>query len=406
MGATDSPKSEGAARIPPGAGVTGGRHPEMPFLEAASRRLAGARILVVDDDPTTCALLKRFCERSRYDVILAEDGVEALKRIEASAPDLVLCDVLMPVMGGIELCRRIKSNPRTALLPVILLSGLTTSEEQRAGLDAGADEYLTKPFAEVEGMARIRAMLRMKFLQDQLENIEGVLFALARAVEARDLCTGDHIERVSRLRLRRRREDGSRRGRPGSNSAAGAVLHDIGKISTPDAVLNKAGMLTAEELQQVQRHPETGEQICLGLKTLQPVLDLIRHHHERPDGSGYPDGLSGDQVTLPVRIMAVCDAYDALTNPRPYHDAMSRAGALQVLEEGARSGIWDREVLRCLKSVTAPGSRRVPPLPPFSWSSPAGRAEGLPPLSERSESNGLVARKNRGLHSSPRVRGT
>jgi len=352
MEATDSPKSEGAARTPDGAEVTGGRNAEPPFLRTASRRLAGARILVADDDPRICAILKRFCERSQYAVVLAKDGAEALKSIEASPPDLILCDVRMPVMNGIELCRRIKSNPRTALLPVILISGMTTAEEQRAGLDAGADEYLTKPFAEIEGMARIRAMLRMKFLQDQLENIEGVLFALARAVEARDLCTGDHIERVSslvsavgeKMHLDEPTREQLRRG---------AVLHDIGKISTPDAVLNKAGELTAEELQQVHRHPETGEQICQGLKTLQPVLDLIRHHHERPDGSGYPDGLSGDQVTLPVRIMAACDAYDALTNPRPYHAAMPRARAMEVLQKGARSGIWDHEVLECLKFVTA-----------------------------------------------------
>jgi putative two-component system response regulator len=319
--------------------------------EDRPRRLAGARILVVDDDPTVHAIVGRFCEQSRYAVAHAHDGAEALKMIEDAPPDLVLCDVRMPVMDGIELCRRLKSDPRTELLPVILLSALTSSHEQEEGLDAGADEYLTKPFRKTEGMARIRAMLRMKLLQDQLERAEQVLFVLARAVEARDRCTGDHIERVSSLVSEVGRSMGLdqtvRR-----QLRRGAILHDIGKISTPDAILNKPGGLNPEELEQIRRHPDTGEHICSELKTLQPVLDLIRHHHERPDGSGYPDGLSGDAVTLPVRIMAACDAFDALTTDRPYRKALPWRETMALLRAGARAGIWDPDVLDCIATVT------------------------------------------------------
>jgi putative two-component system response regulator len=316
-------------------------------------RLSGSRILVVDDDPTVHAVIGRFCETNRFVVSHARDGAEALRIIQESPPDLVLCDVRMPGMDGIELCRRLKSDPSTELLPVILLSALSSSREQEEGLDAGADEYLTKPFRKTEGMARIRAMLRMKLLQDHLERAERVLFALARVVEARDHCTGGHIERVGSLvsevaRLMGFDEAGRRQ------LTRGAILHDIGKISTPDAVLNKPGSLSPEEMEQIRRHPDTGEQICAGLKTLQPVLDLIRHHHEHLDGSGYPDGLSGDAVTLPVRIMAACDAFDALTNDRPYRKALPWSEAMALLRQGAGHGVWDLDVLGYIQSVTAP----------------------------------------------------
>ncbi len=317
-----------------------------------SLRQSGARILLVDDDPTVHAIVGRFCEMSRYVVSHARDGAEALKMIQESPPDLVLCDVRMPVMDGIELCHRLKSDPRTELLPVILLSALTSSREQVEGLDAGADEYLTKPFRKTEGMARIRAVLRMKMLQDQLDRAEHVLFALARAVEARDHCTGGHIERVSSLVSEIARlmgfDETVRR-----QLGRGAILHDIGKISTPDAILNKPGSLNPEEMEQIRHHPDTGEQICSGLKTLQPVLDLIRHHHERPGGGGYPDGLSGDAVTLPVRIMAACDAFDALTSDRPYRKALPWRQAMALLRQGASAGVWDVEVLGCIESITA-----------------------------------------------------
>jgi putative two-component system response regulator len=314
--------------------------------------LAGARILVVDDDPTVHSVVGRFFEESRYIVTHARDGAEALRMIQDSPPDLVLCDIRMPGMDGIELCRRLKSDRRTELLPVILLSALTSSHEQEEGLDAGADEYLTKPFRKTEGMARVRAMLRMKQLQDRLDKAEHVLFALARAVEARDHCTGGHIERVGSLVSNVARAIGFDEA-VCSQLRTGAILHDIGKISTPDAILNKPGILSPEEMEQVRRHPDAGEQICSGLKTLQPVLDLIRHHHERPDGRGYPDGLSGEAVTLPVRILAACDAYDALTTDRPYRKALPWREAMALLQQGARAGIWDFDVLGCVELITA-----------------------------------------------------
>ena len=331
-----------------GAAVPG----ENALAENRLPRLSGSRILLVDDDPTVHAVVGRFCETNRFLVSHARDGAEALRMIQESPPDLVLCDVRMPVMDGIELCRRLKSDPSTELLPVILLSALTSSREQERGLDAGADEYLTKPFRKTEGMARIRAMLRMKMLQDQLERAERVLFALARAVEARDRCTGGHIERVSSLVSEVARamgfDEAARR-----QLSCGAVLHDIGKIGTPDAILNKPGSLSPEEMEQIRRHPDAGEQICGSLKALQPVLDIIRHHHEHLDGSGYPDGLSGDAVTLPVRIMAACDAYDALTSDRPYRKALPWREAMALLRHGAGRGIWDIEVLGCIESITA-----------------------------------------------------
>lgn len=319
-----------------------------PTLAPSS--LPGARILVVDDEPSIHRILDKLLGAGHYTVVHAFNGEEALAVMQKTPPDVVLCDMRMPVMDGVELCRRIKANPQMALTPVLMLSSMASTEEKVFGLDSGADEYLTKPFQKVEVMARLRAMLRMRFLQDQLENAEQVIFTLARAVEAKDVYTAGHIERVSSLAVAIAQKQGF-----DANERAqlhrGGILHDIGKIGVPDSILNKPGKLTPEEFDQIKKHADVGERICRSLKTLQPVLDLIRHHHERLNGSGYPDGLSGKDVTLPARIMAVCDVYDALTSNRPYRKAMTRPEAFEVLDQGVRDGHWDRDVVNCLRSM-------------------------------------------------------
>jgi len=318
--------------------------------ELDEERFAGARILLVDDEPPIHTIMQYIFESNKFVGLHAGNGREAVGIIEENPPDAVIADVKMPVMDGLELCRWIRENAETALLPVLLLTSYHAISDRVKGFESGADEYLPKPFHNVEIVARLRGMLRMKFLRDQLENAEQVIFSFARAVEAKDAYTAGHIERVSALAAAIGREFGLDRKMCG-HLFRGGILHDIGKIGVPDAILNKPGKLTPEEFDQIKRHPVTGEEICRSMKTLQPVLDVVRHHHERLDGSGYPDGLAGDEILLPARIMAVCDIYDALTSERSYRQALKPDGALAILDEGVRANHWDGRVVKALKNV-------------------------------------------------------
>ena len=315
---------------------------------------AAARILVVDDEPGVHAIMEHIFSANNFEGLYAANAREALDIIRESPPDLVVSDIRMPGMDGWELCRQIKSSPNTMLLPVLLLTSLNSTDDKVRGFNAGADEYLAKPFQRVEFVARIRSMLRLKFIRDQLENAEQVIFTLARAVEAKDAYTAGHIERVSGLASAIGKLLGFDEAACGQLQRGG-VLHDIGKIGVPDSVLNKPGKLTAEEFEQIKKHPDIGDRICRSLKTLQPVLDMIRHHHEKLDGSGYPDGLSGDRISVASRIMAVCDVYDALTSTRSYRKAMDAERAVEILDEGVQASHWDGEVVRRLTEVVSQG---------------------------------------------------
>lgn len=335
------------------AGVRLRAAPGSPWPQSASEPrngvFAGARILVVEDDDAIHDLLERILELHSYTAIHAHDGQEALNLVATEQPDLVVSDVLMPGMNGMELCWRLKSNPETALLPLLLMTSLSDTQDRARAFESGADEFVSKPFRERELIARIRNMLRVKFLQDQLENAEEVIFSLARAVEAKDSYTGEHIERVSNLAAEIGRFLGCDEAAC-ANLVRGGILHDIGKIAVPDSILNKPDKLTDEEFELVKIHPLEGERICRSLKTLRPVLDVVRHHHERLDGSGYPDGLKGDAIELPARIMAVCDVFDALTSERAYRGAVDVARALAILTEGVQAGHWDTKVVAALEA--------------------------------------------------------
>jgi len=319
-------------------------------VELTERAFNGARVLVVDDEPAIHTIMEHILRPNNLVGCYARNGKEALEIIREQPPDLVIADVKMPVMDGLELCRAIKSDSATALLPILLLTSLQSISDKVKGFNAGADEYLPKPFHNVEIIARIRAMLRMKFLKDQLENAEQVIYSLARAIEAKDTYTAGHLERVSAFAIAIGNEfklDNVGK----AELLKGGILHDIGKIGIPDHILAKPGKLTKEEYEQIQKHPVVGEQICRSLKTLRPVLDMIRHHHERLDGSGYPDGLSADEISLHPRIMAVCDVYDALTSDRSYRQAMSSQEAITIIEQGVRIGYWDSDAVAALKAV-------------------------------------------------------
>jgi putative two-component system response regulator len=290
-------------------------------------------ILVAEDDVATRALLRAALERADYRVRDFEDGASALADIVRHPPDVVLLDVGMPEMDGLEVTRRLRQDPQTALLPIILVTARGRLEDKVAGLDAGASDFITKPFEPAELLARVRSNLRLSQALTRLENTRDVLVALASAVDAKDPLTEHHCGRVAEEAIAL----ASAAGLSEDEIEAigyGAVLHDVGKIGIAERVLGKPGLLTDAERLEMQRHPAIGSDIIAPLRLGKVVGPIIRSHHEHWDGSGYPDGLKGEAIPIGARIVSIVDAYDAMTHDRPYRAAMSA--------EDAR-----RELIRC-----------------------------------------------------------
>ncbi len=299
-----------------------------------------ATILVVDDENIVIDLHKKMLERSGYNVIVARNGVEALERVVAEKPDLILTDVFMPEMDGLQLCEELKKNERTNLIPVIMVTAVDDYDNKIRGIETGADDFLAKPIRSRELYARVKSLLRMKTLIDNLESAETVIFSLANAIEAKDPFTKGHSDHVSSLAVNLGKHIGLNIADIGTLEKGGA-LHDIGKIGVKDIILLKPGKLTPEEYEEIKEHPETGENICSPLNSLKPVLPLIKHHHERFDGSGYPSGLVGENIPLLARIMAIVDMYDALTSHRAYRRAMTHEQAMKIFSKDTTDGKFD-----------------------------------------------------------------
>jgi putative two-component system response regulator len=302
-----------------------------------------ATVLVVDDGAPNRELIRAYLSVIDCEVRVAEDGPRALEAIETESPDLVLLDVQMPGMNGYEVCRRIKSTPRGRLLPVVMITALSQTDDRVAALEAGADDYMTKPVERVELVARVRSALRLKAVYNTLDSAEQVIFSLAAAVEAKDAFTERHTQRVGESA----RYLGRRLGLPEVALDVlyrGGVIHDIGKIGVPDAILLKPGPLDELETVRMQAHAVIGESIVRPLRSGSGLLPVIRHHHERFDGRGYPDRLSGTQIPRLARIVAVCDAYDALVNDRPYRGRRAPDEAVAILLDGAGTQ-WDPEMV-------------------------------------------------------------
>ncbi len=297
-------------------------------------RAPSPTILVVDDDPANRALLRRILESEGYRVHLAADGAACLRLVDVENPDLVLLDVGLPDVDGYELTRKLRLEPHYATLPVVLLTGRTALADVVTGLEAGADDYILKPFAEPELLARIRSALRLRRALVGMEAAHAIVTALANAVEAKDAQTERHCQRLALLAARLGRQVDLL---PAELDAVtyGALLHDVGKIGVPDGVLTKAGSLTDEEWSLVRRHPEIGERICAPLGLFAAFGPIIRQHHERWDGSGYPDGLRADAASLGARIVGIVDAFDAMTHDRPYRSARTPEQALEEIRRGA-----------------------------------------------------------------------
>lgn len=305
---------------------------------------SAGRILVVDDTQANVELLEGLLTREGYTVQTAADGEAALESIRRDPPDLVLLDVMMPKLDGFEVCRRLKQDPATRLTPVVLITALQEREDKIHGINAGADDFLTKPVNPHELRARTRSLVRLKRYTDDLESAEAVIFSLALTIEARDTYTDGHCQRLARYGVAL----GAHRDLADDDLAAlyrGGLLHDVGKVGVSDSVLLKKGPLTEGEYEAMKRHTVIGDAICGELRSLRLVRPIVRHHHERLDGSGYPDGLRGDAIPLLAQIVGLVDVYDALTTDRPYRAALEPERAYEELLAEADRGWRDRTLV-------------------------------------------------------------
>jgi putative two-component system response regulator len=302
------------------------------------------KILVVDDKLDTVLLLRELLTSRGYEVITATEADEALNMVHSDRPDLVLLDVVMPGKSGYELCHELKEDPITRLIPVVMITGLTDRDDRVRGIEAGADDFLSKPLYPEELFARVKSLLKLKEFTDELENAEAVLVALALGIESRDPYTGNHCERLASYAA----DLGHHIGLDGESLIAlkrGGYLHDLGKVSIPDDILKKGTSLTPAEWEIMKQHPVIGESICRPLKSFRNVLPIIRHHHEHWDGTGYPDHLAGHNIPLLARVLQVVDVYDALRTARPYKPALHHDEAERTMLEEARRGLWDPELV-------------------------------------------------------------
>lgn len=302
-------------------------------------------ILVVDDEPAITKLLRMVLEAEGHQIVVAADGQQAMECVAARRPDLIILDVDMPQVGGFEVCRRLKRAPETRLLPILILTGTGAANARLRAWELGADEFLTKPFQTLEVAARCRSLLRHKDLVDGLDSAESVVFTLARAIEAKSQFTHGHSDRVTQYAIALAKQIGIGEAEL-DILRRGAALHDIGKISTPDAILDKPGSLTPEEFDVIKRHPADGARIVEPLRSARDILPLIRWHHERINGTGYPDGLAGDAIPHLVRILSVADVYDALASDRPYRSAMSHERCHEVMKKDSERGGLDPELVQ------------------------------------------------------------
>src|SRR5271157_5194954 len=301
-------------------------------------------ILVVDDDPCNAELLGELLSSRGYRLTTVQHAADAEAQIRRDPPDLILLDVVLPGKSGYELCRELKDDPATRLIPVVMITGLSDRQDRLKGIEAGADDFLIKPICPEELFARASSLLKLKEFTDELETADSVLCTLGLSVESRDPYTEGHCERLARNAT----DLGRFLGLDEESIVAlrrGGYLHDLGKIAVPDEILKKGSNLTAEEWVIMKQHPITGENICRPLKSLRLVLPIIRNHHEHSDGSGYPDGLQRGDIPLLPRVLQVVDVYDALRTARPYKPALSHDEAAQTMREEARQGLWDAELV-------------------------------------------------------------
>lgn len=318
--------------------------------------LVNPKILIADDEEITVNVVKRFFHIKGFQSIHAYNGMEALTKEEEFRPDLVILDVNMPVIDGFEACRIIKQKRNgTNYIPVIFISGIPKEESVITGFQIGADDYVRKPFELLELLSRVNNLLKIKNLITNLESLGNVVSSMVKSIEARDSYTAGHSYSVANISM----DIGRMLELPEKEIEIlrmGSLLHDIGKIGVPDQILNKTGKLLVEEFNRIKEHPVKGEEICKNLRLDSRTIDIIRHHHEKLDGSGYPDKLRGNEIDKLVRIVTVADIFDALTTKRPYHPAINNQNAFYILKQEGQKEKLDINIINYIEILVQKNS--------------------------------------------------
>ncbi len=301
-------------------------------------------ILVVDDVQSNLELMEAVFIREGFKVYTALNSSEALDIFGNCPIDLAVLDVMMPVVDGFELCRNLKEISGKRFFPVILLTALSDRKSKIRGIESGADDFISKPFDSSELLIKMKSLLKLKTLNEELDHSENIIMTLAVAMEARDPYTRGHSTRVSKLSadfvtfLGLMEQDKKEMEKAG-------ILHDIGKICLSESLLRKPGPLTREEVEMIKTHALLGEELCRPLFSMQKILPAIRHHHERWDGEGFPDGLAGQDIPIMARMLSVIDSFDAMVSVRPYRDRRSVTVTLTTMRSEQYSGQWDSELV-------------------------------------------------------------
>ena len=310
-----------------------------PAADSSSK----SHVLIVDDSPSLSSLMQKMLVGNGYTVGIAADGPAAFEAIVQQPPDVILLDVVLEGMDGITICKRLKDDPATRLTPIILITGLSDRETRIDGLAAGADDFLTKPVDSQELLARVGSLSRLKRYTDDLDSAASIIMALALMIEGRAGYADGHCYRIASYATALGRRVGV--GRDDLQTLyRGGFLHDIGMLAIPDSLLGRRGPLEPEEFEQIKSHTVIGDALCSHLRSLQAVRPIVRHHHERFDGSGYPDGLRGQQIPIVAQILGLVDVYDAITTDKPYQQAKPIDDALLVLHNQATRG-WHEPTL-------------------------------------------------------------
>ncbi|MEW6067574.1 MAG: HD domain-containing phosphohydrolase [Nitrospirota bacterium] len=310
-------------------------------------------ILVVDDIQSNLELMEAIFLKEGFRVYTALNADIAMGIFGQHNIDLAVLDVMMPGIDGFELCSKLKEISGKRFFPVILLTALTDQKSKIKGLESGADDFISKPFDPLELTIKIKSLLKLKSLQEDLEHSENIILTLAVALEANDPYTKGHSTRVGELSSEFVSFLGLHKKNQEDIKKAG-ILHDIGKIGISKSLLHKRGELTEEEREIIKRHAVIGEEICKPLVSMKRLLSTIRHHHERWDGNGFPDGLIGNEIPLMARILSIIDSFDAMVSMRPYRARKSAKEALKIMESEWHQGQWDPELLKYFIEMMTP----------------------------------------------------